>query len=77
MPALCDPNEPPAVDAAFERSMSGRAFSPRFWTDAYLAAYAHPSGLTLVTFDHGFRTFAGLACNVLEPESLTKSPPRM
>jgi uncharacterized protein len=33
------------------------AFTPRLWTDAYLAAYAQASGLTLVTFDQGFRQF--------------------
>jgi len=59
--------EPPGLDAAFERFTSGRAFSPRLWTDAYLAAYAHAAGLTLVTLDHGFRAFPGLACDVLEP----------
>jgi hypothetical protein len=61
------PEEPPDLDAAFERYTSGRAFSPRLWTDAYLAAYAHATGLTLVTLDHGFRAFPGLACDILEP----------
>lgn len=60
-------DEPPAIDVAFERFTSGRAFSPRLWTDAYLAAYAHAAQLTLVTLDHGFRSFPGLACEVLVP----------
>lgn len=34
------PTEPPGLDAAFERFTTGRAFTPRLWTDAYLAAYA-------------------------------------
>jgi uncharacterized protein len=62
------PTEPPGLDAAFERFTSGRAFTPRLWTDAYLAAYAQTSGLTLVTFDQGFRQFNGLACHVIEPD---------
>jgi len=59
--------EPPGLNAAVERFTTGRAFSPRLWTDAYLAAYAHATQLTLVTFDKGFRGFPGLSCDVLEP----------
>jgi hypothetical protein len=62
------PTEPLGLDAAFERFTSGRAFTPRLWTDAYLAAYAHTSGLTMVTFDQGFRQFDGLACHVIESD---------
>jgi toxin-antitoxin system PIN domain toxin len=64
------PTEPPGLDAAFERFTSGRAFTPRLWTDAYLAAYAQTSGLTLVTFDQGFHQFNGLACHGIEPDRL-------
>jgi toxin-antitoxin system PIN domain toxin len=59
--------EPPGLDAAFERFTAGRTFSPRLWTDAYLAAFAHASRLTLVTLDKGFRGFSGLTCDVLSP----------
>lgn len=58
--------EPPGLDAAFERFTVGRAFSPRIWTDAYLAAFAHAGQLTLVTFDKASRGLAGLACDILE-----------
>lgn len=61
------PNEPAGLEAALERFTAARPFTPRVWTDAYLAAYAHTGGLTLVTFDRGFRSFPGLACDVLEP----------
>jgi uncharacterized protein len=61
--------EPPALDVAFERFTLGRSFSPRLWTDAYLAAYANAGRLTLVTFDKGFRGFPGLTCDVLDPQS--------
>ena len=59
--------EPPGLDAAFEQFTSGQAFSPRLWTDAYLAAYALAGGLLLVTFDRGFRRFSTLTCQLLEP----------
>jgi uncharacterized protein len=61
------PDEPAGLDTIFERFTGGRTFSPRLWTDAYLAAYAYAAGLRLVTLDHGFRAFPGLACDVLEP----------
>lgn len=32
----------------------------RFWTDAYLAAFAIAHGYTLVSFDQGFRRWANL-----------------
>ena len=60
------PNEPAGLDGAFERFANGRTYTPRLWTDAYLAAYAHAGRLTLVTLDHGFRGFSGLVCEVLE-----------
>lgn len=63
------PEEPPGLDAALERYTVGRAFSPRLWTDAYLAAYAIAARLILVTFDRGFRGIPGLTCRVLGAES--------
>jgi toxin-antitoxin system PIN domain toxin len=63
------PEEPPGLDAALERFIKGRDFTPRAWTDAYLAAYAHSGHLTLVTFDRDFRSFPGLACDLLEARS--------
>lgn len=64
------PTEPPGLTTMFERCTSGRAFSPKLWTDAYLAAYAQTSRLVLVTFDQGFRQFDGLACHVLASSQL-------
>ena len=59
--------EPVGLDVSFERFTIGRAFNPRVWTDAYLAAYALAARLTIVTFDKAFRGFPGLTCEVLEP----------
>lgn len=62
------PTEPSGLDAVFERFTRGRAFTPRLWTDAYLAAYAQTSCLMLVTFDQGFRQFDSLTCHVIESD---------
>lgn len=61
------PAEPSGLDASFERFTAGQAFSPRLWTDAYLAAFAQAGGLTVVTFDRGFRRFPDLSCELLAP----------
>lgn len=47
----------------------GRSFAqqPGRWQDAYLAAFAIAGDLELVTFDAGFRSFAGLRHHVLPP----------
>ncbi len=66
------PHEPLGLDAAFERFTSGREYSPRLWTDAYLAAYAVTAGMTLVTFDKKFGGFPGLDCLVLRPRHESK-----
>ena len=65
---IFSPDEPAGLDAAFEQFTTGRAFTPRLWSDAYLAAYAHAGGMTMVTLDQGFHSFLGLACEVLESE---------
>jgi uncharacterized protein len=58
-------SEPPALETAF-RSFAQAAFpSHALWTDAYLAAFALEGQAQLVTFDQGFRRFAGLDLQVL------------
>ena len=42
-------------------------FSPRLWTDAYLAAFALAGGHRLVTFDQDFLRFPGLEVLRLSP----------
>ena len=53
-------SEPGNLEPALRRLTQANPASPRLWQDAYLAAYALASGLHLVTFDRGFRQFAGL-----------------
>ncbi|MBI4323888.1 MAG: PIN domain-containing protein [Chloroflexi bacterium] len=59
--------EEPAALAAVFRSFTQEVFpAHERWSDAYLAAFAVVSHSQLVTFDHGFRRFAGLDLLVLD-----------
>ena len=57
--------EPEGIDAAFKGFTERRAFTPKLWTDAYLAAFARAAGLSVVTFDAAFRQFTGVQVEVL------------
>ncbi len=59
------PTEPPGLDGAFAQFTAGTAYTPRLWTDAYLAAYALASDRVLVTFDNDFGRFPGLRHKIL------------
>ena len=51
---------------AFWRNLSSRVTaSPKLWMDAYLAAFAIQANCESVTFDAGFRQFAGLRLELL------------
>lgn len=41
--------------------------STKLWADAYLAAFAQTTGLTLVTFDQGLRAMTSTSLQVLSP----------
>ena len=58
--------EPDAIEVALRRFTQIRQISPRLWQDAYLAAFAVTADLQLVSFDRGFRQFAGLELTLLE-----------
>jgi toxin-antitoxin system PIN domain toxin len=45
-------NEPARIDTLFRARSETTQASPKFWNDAYLAAFAEAAELTLVTFDH-------------------------
>lgn len=47
--------EPPGLDRRFRALTRLKRAAPKTWADAYLAAFAETSQLTLVTFDRGFR----------------------
>jgi toxin-antitoxin system PIN domain toxin len=58
--------EPPGLDAAWRGFTSGPTFSPKLWSDAYLAAFATLSGLEIVTFDSGFAQFQNVKATILK-----------
>ena len=47
--------EPPGIEPRFRARTRSRQAAPKAWADAYLAAFAEASQLTLVTFDRAFR----------------------
>jgi predicted nucleic acid-binding protein len=59
-------DEPAGLEAQWRHYASqGQGVSGSAWSDGYLAAFAKCAGLQLVTFDRGFKRFAGLNCRVL------------
>lgn len=58
--------EPPELEPAFRALSRRQRPAPKEWADAYLAAFASASGLTLVTFDGDFRGKASQVI-ILEP----------
>jgi toxin-antitoxin system PIN domain toxin len=57
--------ELPDLELQWRKLTQARQFSTNVWSDAYLAAFAHSSGLTLVSFDKAFSRFAGVATTIL------------
>lgn len=47
--------EPAGLEGRFRARAQSRQATPQAWADAYLAAFADASQITLVTFDRAFR----------------------
>jgi toxin-antitoxin system PIN domain toxin len=60
-------DEPPECDALLGRWAVSGDFTPRLWTDAYLAAFTVAAGFRLVSMDGDFDRFKGLDFLHLEP----------
>ena len=58
-------SEPQRVEAALRALTASSRSSHQQWPDAYLAAFARASGLTLVTFDKALGKLAGKECVLL------------
>ncbi len=52
--------EPANLDDVLEQMCRQNRYSPSFWSDAYLAAFARAGQHRFATFDRGFRRFAEL-----------------
>jgi toxin-antitoxin system PIN domain toxin len=57
--------EPERVEAALRALTAGSRFAHQQWPDAYMAAFATASDLTLVTFDKALGRLAGRQCLLL------------
>lgn len=57
--------EPDSLETQWRQWSQLGTFSPNVWNDAYLPAFAHSAGLTVVTFDTGFKQYAGLSVLIL------------
>jgi toxin-antitoxin system PIN domain toxin len=49
-------HETPTLEWEFQTIACQPDFSPRLWTDAYLAAFARSSGCRIVSFDSDFKS---------------------
>lgn len=58
--------EPVGLDRLWRAYTVGRSRSPGVWNDAYLAAFGEAAGITVVSFDRGFRRFRNLDCLILQ-----------
>ncbi len=52
-------DEPTGTEHLWRARTYTRTYSPKVWTDAYLAAFAEAGGLTLVTLDRALATAEG------------------
>jgi toxin-antitoxin system PIN domain toxin len=62
----CFFTEAPGVGEEWRSMTNQQRFSAKIWNDAFLAAFAKMAGLQIVTFDRGFRRYAGLKLRLLE-----------
>lgn len=60
-------HEPPGVEEPWRELTSANTYSPKVWTDAYLAAFAVASGCRVVTFDRAFPSYRGTRPTILSP----------
>jgi len=56
--------EPQGLETALKKFTSQKAYTPRLWTDAYLAAFACAGKYTMLTFDRGFAKFDNLVYEI-------------
>jgi hypothetical protein len=58
-------SEPPDVEVTLRELTQSAQSGATVWTDAYLAAVARARGLTVVSFDRGFRRLCGAGALIL------------
>ncbi len=58
--------EPVSLETYWRVFTGNDAYSPKIWTDAYLAAFACAADLDMVTLDSGFRRYSDLRLTCLQ-----------
>ncbi|MGH9551714.1 MAG: TA system VapC family ribonuclease toxin [Terriglobales bacterium] len=64
-PMVTYADEPSSVEPIWRAYTQRESFTPKVWSDAYLAAFARAALLEVVTFDNGFRRYSGTKCTIL------------
>jgi toxin-antitoxin system PIN domain toxin len=64
-PRIAFAEEPVDLEIHWREYTQRRTFSPKVWSDAYLAAFARSAGIELVTFDQGFKQYRKVKSIVL------------
>ena len=59
-------NEPLGVEPQWRMYAQGSSYSPKIWSDAYLAAFAKVADFEFATFDTGFKQYPGLSLTLLK-----------
>jgi uncharacterized protein len=59
-------NDPDGLEQIWRNYTSKHSYSVKIWNDAYLAAFARCSGLTLVTLDKGFHQYKDMNYIILK-----------
>ena len=58
-------DEPASVEQLWRAYTARQSYSPKVWTDSYLAAFAQAAHLELVTFDRAFSQYHQTKCKIL------------
>jgi predicted nucleic acid-binding protein len=58
-------DEPAMLDPLWRAYTQSGLFTPKVWSDAYLAAFAQAAQLEVVTFDKHFRRYNRTKCTIL------------
>jgi toxin-antitoxin system PIN domain toxin len=64
-PRVAFAEEAPGVERYWRAYTQRQSFSPKVWSDAYLAAFAKAAAFEIITFDTGLRQYKGAHCTVL------------
>jgi toxin-antitoxin system PIN domain toxin len=64
-PRVIYSEEPPELEKHWREYTRRRTFSPKVWSDAYLAAFVRGASLELATFDKGFTQYKNAKCTIL------------